>query len=42
MYPQKSNAGWYPDPSGASQSRYFDGHQWTQHIQQHQLPPFSS
>lgn len=25
-------AGWYPDPSNAAQQRYFDGAQWTQHV----------
>jgi hypothetical protein len=24
-------AGWYPDPSGSGQQRYFDGSQWTAH-----------
>ncbi len=24
--------GWYADPSGAGQRRYWDGHQWTEHI----------
>ena len=23
-------AGWYPDPTGAAQQRYWDGHQWTE------------
>ena len=25
-------AGWYPDPSGANSQRYWDGHQWTEHL----------
>src|SRR2546430_17696112 len=25
--------GWYPDPSGAPQQRWWDGTQWTQHTQ---------
>ncbi len=25
-------AGWYPDPSNSAQQRYFDGTQWTQHV----------
>jgi hypothetical protein len=24
--------GWYADPSGAACWRYFDGHQWTDHV----------
>ncbi|WP_099020934.1 DUF2510 domain-containing protein [Mycolicibacterium palauense] len=24
------SAGWYPDPTGAAQQRYWDGHQWTE------------
>jgi hypothetical protein len=26
-------AGWYPDPSGAPQHRYWDGRSWTEHLQ---------
>jgi hypothetical protein len=25
--------GWYPDPSGAGQLRYWTGNEWTQHVQ---------
>ena len=31
--------GWYPDPSGASGQRYFDGRQWTQHAFPLSPPP---
>lgn len=27
------NAGWYPDPSDQSQQRYWDGVQWTEHVE---------
>ena len=29
--PMSTPAAWYPDPSDASQQRYWDGTQWTQH-----------
>ena len=33
-------AGWYPDPSGTAQQRYFDGQQWTEHYAGYaSLPP---
>jgi Protein of unknown function (DUF2510) len=32
-----SAAGWYPDPSGSGQHRYFDGRSWTSHTQAHVL-----
>jgi hypothetical protein len=25
-------AGWYPDPSGRFELRYWDGNQWTEHV----------
>jgi glycerol uptake facilitator-like aquaporin len=25
-------AGWYPDPAGSTQLRYFDGVTWTEHL----------
>jgi uncharacterized protein YxjI len=28
-------ADWYPDPSGRHEHRYWDGHQWTQHVASH-------
>jgi Protein of unknown function (DUF2510)/Type II CAAX prenyl endopeptidase Rce1-like len=27
--------GWHPDPSGANQWRWWDGHQWTEHVSGH-------
>jgi hypothetical protein len=26
-------AGWYPDPEGRAEQRYWDGEQWTEHVQ---------
>jgi len=31
---QAAPAGWYPDPTGASGQRYWDGKSWTSHIGQ--------
>lgn len=31
-------AGWYPDPSGGPQQRYWDGTQWTDQVQAHAAP----
>ena len=31
-------AGWYPDPFGAPADRYYDGHQWTDHVRGHFRP----
>jgi len=28
-------AGWYPDPFGRHESRYWDGRQWTEHVASH-------
>jgi hypothetical protein len=25
-------AGWYPDPSGRYEMRYWDGEKWTEHV----------
>lgn len=36
-YPQ-TPAGWYPDPQGAPQQRYWDGNQWTEHTSPTQVP----
>jgi uncharacterized protein YxjI len=30
-----SEPGWYPDPSGRHESRYYDGTQWTEHVASH-------
>ena len=32
-------AGWYPDPSGAYESRYWDGVRWTEHVHGTGTPP---
>jgi uncharacterized protein YxjI len=31
--------GWYPDPAGAAGTRWWDGQNWTQHVQQPQPVP---
>lgn len=30
--PQSFAPGWYPDPFGRHESRYYDGRQWTEHV----------
>ncbi len=31
-------AGWYADPSGKHEKRYYDGRQWTEHVNSHGRP----
>jgi len=31
-------AGWYPDPSGRHEHRYWDGSRWTEHVASHGRP----
>lgn len=31
-------AGWYPDPEGDNQRRWWDGHEWTQYTAEFQRP----
>ncbi|MDT4905733.1 MAG: hypothetical protein QOH52_3749 [Pseudonocardiales bacterium] len=31
-------AGWYADPAGKHEKRYFDGQQWTEHVNSHGRP----
>ena len=41
--PSGPPAGWYPDPSGRFELRYWDGSRWTEHVsragQQYTDPP---
>jgi hypothetical protein len=37
--PLRPPPGWYPDPSGASGQRYFDGNDWTEHRAGQSAPP---
>lgn len=30
--PSGPPAGWYPNPSGETAQRYWDGHRWTEHL----------
>jgi Protein of unknown function (DUF2510) len=32
--------GWYPDPAGKPQSRWWDGAQWTDHVHDPQVQPY--
>ena len=32
MDDSRPQAGWYPDPTGRHQHRYFDGREWTNHV----------
>src|SRR5438067_6354314 len=31
-------AGWYPDPEGRAEQRYWDGDRWTEHVQRDGQP----
>ena len=35
MTQQTPPAGWYADPSGKHEKRYFDGQKWTEHVNSH-------
>jgi hypothetical protein len=37
--PGQAPAGWYLDPYGHAQQRYYDGTQWTQHVHGAITPP---
>lgn len=39
MRPQATPAGWYPDPGNPAFVRWFDGAQWTNHVQPANTPP---
>ncbi len=32
LQPNRSPAGWWPDPLARHQQRYFDGARWTEHV----------
>ena len=34
--------GWYADPTGAAQLRWWDGHAWTQYVEPHEATPAQS
>jgi hypothetical protein len=33
-----ADLGWYPDPSGRHEQRFFDGVHWTEHVANHGVP----
>ena len=33
--------GWYADPSGANQLRWWDGHAWTDYVEPYEAPALS-
>ena len=37
--PETTPAGWYPDPGNPTVMRWFDGAQWTSHVQATNQPP---
>ena len=37
--PSTTPAGWYPDPGSPGYIRWFDGAQWTHHVQPAMQPP---
>lgn len=38
--PSGPPAGWYPDPNGTAEERWWDGTQWSQHVQNRRpMPP---
>ena len=39
MRPNTTPANWYPDPGNPSQVRWYDGAQWTSHVQPANTPP---
>ena len=34
--------GWYADPTGAAQLRWWDGHAWTQYVEPYEATPAQS
>jgi uncharacterized protein YxjI len=36
--PDAQDPGWYPDPFGKHEHRYYDGDQWTEHVASHGRP----
>lgn len=37
--PPPASPGWYPDPSGSPQRRYWDGSTWTENVAPYDAPP---